>query len=295
MGQLHPSETPEALWDIISVNFIVELPESHGYDAIMCIVDSLTKCAHFIPTHTTINAEGTALLFLKEVWKHHGTPRVVISNRGPQFVAAFTRGLYKLLGIKLAMSTAYHPQTDGQTERVNQVLEGYLRLFTSRRQDDWDDYLPTGEFQYNNSVHSSTQQTPFMVDTGRHPRMGFEPQQPRSTLESANEFAERIARGIEEAKAALTKAKDKHAMFYNRRREPAPVYTPGDRVWLDGSDIATNRPSSKLSHRRLGPFVVEACIGQGTYRLKLPYHFRCLHPVFPTVKLSPTLPDPIIG
>jgi hypothetical protein len=129
-------------------------------------------------------------------------------------------------------------------ERVNQVLEGYLHIFTSQRQDDWHDYLPTGEFKYNNTVHSSTQQTPFMVDTGRHPRMGFEPQQPWSTLESANEFAECIVLGIEEAKAALTKAKDKYAMFYNRRREPAPVFAPGDRVWLDGSDIATNRPLS---------------------------------------------------
>jgi hypothetical protein len=89
------------------LDFIVELPESHGYDAIMCVIDSLTKCTHFIPTHTTINTEGMALLFLKEVWKHHGTPRVVVSDRGPQFVAAFTRELYKLLGIKLAMSTAY--------------------------------------------------------------------------------------------------------------------------------------------------------------------------------------------
>jgi hypothetical protein len=92
---------------MISVNFIVELPKSHGYNAIMCVVDSLTKRAHFIPMHTTINAEGTALLFLKEVWKHHGTPRVVVSDRGPQFVAAFTQELYKRLGIKLAMSMAY--------------------------------------------------------------------------------------------------------------------------------------------------------------------------------------------
>jgi hypothetical protein len=134
-----------------------------------------------------------------------------------------------------------------------------------------------------------------MVDTGRHPRIGFEPQQLQSTLESANEFAERIALGIEEVKAALTKAKDEHAMFYNRRREPTLVYAPGDRVWLDGSDITTNRPSSKLSHRRLGPFVVEACISHGAYRLKLPYHFRHLHSIFPTVKLSPVPPDPIIG
>jgi transposase InsO family protein len=131
VGELHPSETPEAPWDTISVDFIVELPQSHGYDAIMCVVDSLTKRAQFIPTHTTLNAEGTALLFLKEVWKHHGMPQVVVSDRGPQFVAAFMCELYMLSGIKLVMSMAYHPQTDGQTERVNQVLEGYLRIFTS--------------------------------------------------------------------------------------------------------------------------------------------------------------------
>jgi hypothetical protein len=98
----------------------------------MCIVYSLTKCAHFILMHTTINVEGTAFLFFKEVWKHHGTPWVVVSDRGPQFVAAFMCELYKHLGIKLALSMAYHPQTDGQTEHVNQVLEGYLRTFTSR-------------------------------------------------------------------------------------------------------------------------------------------------------------------
>jgi hypothetical protein len=183
ISELHPSETPDAPWEVISIDFIVELLESHGYNAIMCVVDSLTKHAHFIPTHTTLNAEGTALLFHKEVWKHHGTPRVAVSDRGPQFIAGFTHKLYKLLGIKLAMSTAYHPQTDGQTEHVNQVLEGYLRTFTGRRQDDWDGLLPMGKFFYNNSIHSSTQQTPFMVDTGRNPRMGFEPQQPRSTLD----------------------------------------------------------------------------------------------------------------
>jgi transposase InsO family protein len=118
----------------------------------MGVIDSLTKRAHFILTHTTINVEGTALLFLKEVWKHHGTPRVVISDRGPQFIATFTCELYKLLEIKLTLSTAYHPQTDGQTEYINEVIEGYLHTFTSRRQDNWDDLLPSGEFHYNNSA-----------------------------------------------------------------------------------------------------------------------------------------------
>jgi hypothetical protein len=110
-------------------------------------------------------------------------------------------------------------------------------------------------------------------------------------LELVNEFAECMALGIEEAKVALTKAKDEYAMYYNRQCKPPPVFAPGDRVWLDGSDITTNRPSSKLSHQHLGPFVIEACVGYGMYRLALPHHFRCLHPIFPMVKLSPAPPD----
>jgi hypothetical protein len=131
-SELHPSETTEAPWDVISVDLIVELPESHGYDAIMNIVDSITKHMHFIPMYTTINAKGNTCLFLKEVWKHHGTPQVVLLDRGPQFMARFMCELYKLLGIKLATSMAYHPQTDGQTEHINQELEGYLHMFTSQ-------------------------------------------------------------------------------------------------------------------------------------------------------------------
>jgi hypothetical protein len=101
-------------------------------------------------------------------------------------------------------------------EHFNQELEGYLRNFTSQRQDDWDELLPLGKFMHNNHVHdASTQQTPFMIDTGRHPCMGFEPNQPRSKLESVNEFADRMAKGLEEAKSAITKAKDEHAMYYN--------------------------------------------------------------------------------
>jgi transposase InsO family protein len=182
----------------------------------MNVVDSVSKRVHCLPTHTTISAEGAALLYYREVWQHHGLPQRVISDRGPQFIAGFTRELYRLLGIKLATSTAYHPQTDGQTEPFNQELEGYLRNFTSQRQDDWDELLPLGEFTHNNHVHASMQQTPFMIDTGRHPRMGFEPNQLRSKLESINEFADRMAKGLEEAKSAITKAKDEHAMYYNR-------------------------------------------------------------------------------
>jgi hypothetical protein len=114
-------------------------------------------------------------------------------------------------------------------------------------------------------------------------------------LELANEFAEHIALRLEEVRVALTKVKDEYAMYYNHRCEPAPVFAPGDRVWLDRSDIATNRLLSKLFHQCLGPFVVKACVSHGTYCLSLPPHFHHLHPIFPMVKLSPMLPDPIPG
>ena len=120
-----------------------------------------------------------------------------------------------MLGIKLAATTAYHPQGDGQTKQVNQELEKYLRLFVNQRQDDWTDLLPLPEFQYNNHVHSSTQHQPFLLETGRLPRMGFEPDQPRSRLESVNKFTDQMKGMLEEAKAALAKSKDDMARYYN--------------------------------------------------------------------------------
>ena len=295
IGELHPLPIPEDRWSTLSVDFIVELPESNGHDAVMVVVDSVTKRAHFIPTNTTVSALGSARLYLRNVWKLHGLPDKMLSDRGPQFIAEFTRELYRLLGIKLATSTAYHPQTDGQTERVNQELEQYIRLFVNERQNDWDDLLPLAEFQYNNHVHSSTQQTPFMLDTGRNPHMGFEPHQPPSRLESVAEFQQRMADSLSEARSALTKAKDDMARYYNQRRSPAPTFKPGDRVFLDASDISTTRPSRKLSHRNLGPFVVERQVSPIAYRLRLPHSMSRLHPVFNVVKLTPAPVDPIPG
>src|SRR5271168_4927045 len=149
MGELHPLPVPDSPWDVISVDFISELPEANGKDCIMVVVDSVTKCSHFINTITTISAIGSARLYIKHVWKHHGLPQKVLSDRGPQFVAEFTRELYRLLGIELAATTAYHPQGDGQTEWVNQKLEQYLRVFINQQQNDWDELLPFAKFQYN--------------------------------------------------------------------------------------------------------------------------------------------------
>ena len=248
----------------------------------MVAVDSAGKRSHFVETVTTVTAAGAANLYLRNIWKLHGLPWKVVSDRGPQFVAAFMKELYQLLGIEAATSTAYHLQTDGQTEWVNQELEQYLRLFVGERQDDWYTLLPLAEFSYNNHVHSSTQQTPFLLDTGRHPRMGFEPHQPPSHVEAVNKFTNWMKDTLEEAKSALAKAKDDMARYYNRRRSPAPTFSPGDMVYLDSEDIQTTRPSKKLSHRHLG-------------RLVLPPPMKHLHPVFNVVKLSPAPNDPIVG
>jgi hypothetical protein len=147
--ELHLLPILDALWDTISVDFIVELPESEGKDAVMVVVDSVTKQAHFIDTVTTLSSAGTAKLYVQHIWKHHGLPEKALLDRGPQFVMEFMKELYRLLGIKLAVTTAYHPQGNRQIERVNQEIEQYLYFFINQRQDDCVRLLPFMEFQYN--------------------------------------------------------------------------------------------------------------------------------------------------
>jgi len=257
VGELHPLRIPDSQWDTLSVDFIVELPLSSEHNAVMTVVDLVSKRAHFIPMHTTVTVEGAAQLFLHQVWELHGLLKYVILDRGPQFIARFTRELYCLLGIKLVFSTAWHPQTNGQTERINQKLDQYLWLFVNECQDDWYDLLPMVEFQHNNHVHSATQQPPFLLDTRHIPCMGFEPQQNHSDLEMVNEFTERMRMAIKEVKSAIRKAQDDMKRYYDRQRTLAPAFKPGNKVFLDASDICTTCPLQKLLHRWLGPFVVE--------------------------------------
>ncbi|KAJ8495689.1 hypothetical protein ONZ45_g12751 [Pleurotus djamor] len=280
LGELTPLEIPEERWKRISVDFIVELPQSDGYDAIMNVVDYVSKRAHFIPTHTTVSALGAANLFLQHVWKLHGLPNAVVSDRGTQFIAEFTREIYEKLGIQLAASTSYHPQTDGQTERCNQELEQYLRTYTNQRQNNWAQLLPMAEFAYNNHIHNTTQQTPFILDTGRHPRMGFEPRT-SGRVEEAKEFVSRMKTAVEEAKSAIAKAQDDMKRYYDQRRTPMPHLNPGDKVWLDSSDINLYQPSKKLAHARLGPYKILAKVGKMSYRLELPPALSRLHPANP--------------
>ena len=146
MSEMHPLPIPKDRWSMVLVDFILELPGMHDYNAIIVVVYRVGKRAHFIPTTATCSALGTANLYCKNVWKLHSLYDVFVSNQGPQFVAEFTRELYQLLGIKLQASTAYHPQSNGQTEHIKQELEQYPQIFCSKWQDNWDELLSDTEF-----------------------------------------------------------------------------------------------------------------------------------------------------
>jgi hypothetical protein len=166
---------------VVTFDSIVELPESQGFNAITTGVDKHTKMIKLTPTTTDITSAGTADIYLNSVWKHFRLAEKIITDQGSQFASEFTRELNRLLGIETALSTAFHPQTDSQSERTNQVVEQYLRLFCNERQNDWARWLPLAEFCYNNWENASTHQTPFFLNYGYHPRMGIEPRWKRLT------------------------------------------------------------------------------------------------------------------
>ena len=199
-GKLMPNSIPEKAWSHISADFIMKLPLAQGYNAIL--VDRFTKMEHFIPMTERTSAEGLAHLFRDNVWKLHGLPDSIISDRGPQFAAGIMKELNGMLGIKTKLSTAFHPQTDSQTERMNQKLEQYLRMFIDHRQEQWPEWLGMAEFTYNNKVHTGTKVSPFKANSGQNPRMGFEMRK-RGKHEGMEKFVERMKNVQEEAKAVL--------------------------------------------------------------------------------------------
>ncbi|KAL5498856.1 hypothetical protein ACEPAH_1374 [Sanghuangporus vaninii] len=252
---LHLNEVLEAPWQIVTVDLIGELPESNGFNAICIVVDRFSKQIHAIPTMTKLTAEGMARIYRDQVFRLHGLPKKIIHDRGVQFDAKMMKELYKLLHIEGNPSTAYHPQTDSQTERVNQELEQYLRLYVNHRQSDWADWLALAEFAYNNHEHSATKLFPFFVNSGVHP-VGFTGIRTSSSNMSAEEFAKHV-KGIHElAQANLVKANEDMKRFYDRHAGKSMEYEAGSKVFLDGRNIKTTRPTKKMDDKWFGPFEI---------------------------------------
>lgn len=168
-GLLQPLNVPELIWEDVPMDFITGLPKSKGFEAILVVVDHLSKYGHFIPLKHPYTAQLVAEIFTKEVVRLHGVPASILSDRDPIVVSSFWRELFKLQGTQLKMSTAYHPQTDGQTEVVNRCLETFLRCFIADQPQSWVQRLPWAEYWYNTTFHVSTRTTPFEAVYRRAP------------------------------------------------------------------------------------------------------------------------------
>jgi hypothetical protein len=246
---------------------------------------------HLAPTTSTLDSQGFVKLFLDNVWKLHGTSDKIISDRGPQMSARSFRDICKKLGVELALSTAYHPQTDGQSERTNQEVEQALRTVISYHQDDWVDWLPVIEFALNNRYHSGLKTTPFYANYGYHPHIGSLPRI-QSPIESVEDFVDHIHEVQKNTEKSLTRAAEDMKKFYDRHRGQTPEFEVGQKVLLDNSDLALSRPSRKLSERYSGPFEVTEKIGSHAYKLALPTYWKNVHPVFNVSKIYPYHEDP---
>jgi len=227
---------------------------------------------HFIPTTEKTMVEGLAKLFRDNVWKLHGLSKSIISDRGPQFAAGLMRELNRMLGIESKMSTAFHSQTDSQTERVNQELEQYLRMFIDHRQEQWPDWLGTAEFAYNNKVHSSTKTLPLKANYGQDPRMGFEVRKKRK-YKGAEKFVIKIKEVQKEAKAVLGKVQEEMKKYADRKRAEVDEYKVGDLVMLSTKDLKyqmVGRRTEKLTERLVGPYKIKKIVSSNTVELELP-------------------------
>ncbi len=290
-GLLCPLGVPHSPWSSLSLDFITDLPLVNSFDSVLVVVDRFTKMSHFIPCNKSITGEQTAKLFLDNIVRLHGLPDDIVSDRGPQFVSKFWHRLLTLLNIKRNLSSAFHPQSDGQTERVNQVLEQYLRCFIDDQQLEWVNLLPQAEFAYNNTVHASTGVSPFYANTYRHPRFQL------ATLpEKENPAAESTVTSLTKLHALLkdrlTKAQADYKKYADVHRLPTPDIKVGDKAWLSTRNIKSQKPCSKFDPKRIGPYLVLEQINPVTFRLQLPASTK-RHNVFHVSLLEPYVPSTI--
>ena len=265
----------------LSVDLITGLPPSAGFDSLLVVVDhGLSKGVILTPCNKTIDAKEVAELFFKYVFLRFGLHDTLISDRGPQFASAFAMELARILGYDLKLSTAYHPQMDGETERVNQEVETYLQLFCQGQPDKWSTLIPMAEFAHNSTTHSSTQKSPFSLILGYEPR--DYPKIGQTFLPSLEDQLTLLDQACDEALAAHDKSRQ---IMKERITSKFTPWKEGDRVWLEGKHLCLHYPTRKLAPRREGPFEISHVISPLAYRLRLPPMWK-IHDVFHASLLS---------
>ncbi|KAD1410638.1 hypothetical protein E3N88_42868 [Mikania micrantha] len=293
-GLLQQPEIPMWKWDQISMDFITKLPRtSRNHDSIWVIVDRLTKSAHFLPIREDYSMDRLAKLYVNEIVSRHGVPISIISDRDSRFMSRFWQTLQNALGTQINMSTAYHPQTDGQTERTNQTLEDMLRSCVIDFGGSWDIHLPLVEFSYNNSYHTSIQCAPFEALYGRKCRSPICWSEIGENQIIGPEFIQETTDKIALIQERIKAARDRQKSYADNRRRPLE-FQVGDRVMLKVSPwkgIFRFGKRGKLSPRFVGPFKILERIGSVAYRLELPLELSNIHDVFHVSNLKKCLND----
>ena len=260
------------------MDFVTGLPvltdwKGDSYDLILVIVNRLTKMVHYQPVQVTIDAPGLAEVILDVVVWHHGLPDSIVSDRGSVFTSKFWSSLCYFLGIKRRLSTAFHSQTDGQTERQNSTMEAYLRAFVNFEQNDWARLLPMAEFAYNNAKNASTGYIPFKLNCGYHPCVSYEEDiDPRSKSKLADDLASDLRELMAVCWENFQHAQDLQKQAHNKGTKPRS-YAPGNKVWLNSKYIKTKQ-NQKLKAKFFGLFRVLHPVGKQAYKFELPKKWR---------------------
>ena len=267
----------------ISYDLITDLPICNGFDSLLVVVDQgLTKGVILCPTKKTVTAEGIAAIIFRKLYSRFGLFDKVISDRGPQFAANFQKELGRILGYELALSSAYHPQTDGETERVNQEIETYLQIYCGENPSSWADNIPMAEFVHNIRPHSTTGKSPFQLI------MGYQPQAlpditNKTDLPAVEKRLNELVKARDKAQAAHELARQ---LMKNRIRGKTTTFQVGDKVWLKARNLQRNMVDPKFTPKREGPFKIKKVLSTLSYQLELPKAWK-IHPTFHISLLSP--------
>ncbi|KAL0148188.1 hypothetical protein M9458_056509 [Cirrhinus mrigala] len=285
-GKLHPLPVPNHPWSHLGVDFITDLPSSDGNTCILVIIDRFSKFCRLIPLKGLPTALETAEILFNHVFRYYGIPEDIVSDRGPQFISRVWRSFFRLLGVTISLSSGYHPQTNGQTERKIQEVGRFLRTFCHGHQDSWNQFLGWAEYAQNSLRQPTTGLTPFQCVLGFQPPLF--PWNGEPSEVPAVDYWFRESERVWDA-AHLQRAVRRSKSIADQRRIQGPAYAPGQKVWLSTRDIRLRLPSRKLSPRFVGPFTILEQVNPVTFKLQLPPQYR-IHPTFHVSLLKPFHP-----
>uniref|UniRef100_A0A8C1YSB8 Gypsy retrotransposon integrase-like protein 1 n=1 Tax=Cyprinus carpio TaxID=7962 RepID=A0A8C1YSB8_CYPCA len=284
-GLLQPLPIPQRPWSHIAIDFITDLPNSQGHTTILTIIDRFSKACRLIPLPKLPTALQTAEHLCNWVFRLYGLPEDIVSDRGPQFTSQLWSAFFKALNVNVSLTSGYHPQANGQVERLNQELNRFLRTYCNQNQDDWARYLLWAEYAQNSLLKPSTGLTPFKCVLGFQPPM-FPWSGDPTDVPAVNDWMARSEEVWNRAHVHLQHAVRRQKEQADRRRRPGPNYQPGQWVWLSTRDLRLRLPCRKLSPRYVGPFQITRQITPVSFRLALPNTYR-ISPTFHVSLLKP--------